>query len=172
MSTKSWFIANWVSACIATSSFPSPHHTSNTTNWFFGCVAVRCCLQPCGFIMVYTPHEWVDICRYMIYRYHLISICLYHNSRTHSSWSDFNSVRLPELGQHRPKKNRPPCRSFHSKADECMGPLWSGACKQKRGTCPPKWGKHYGYESNTINIFTIFFFGMKIQLFLSLWLMP
>ena len=96
------------------------HHliTPETPLSFFGCFAVRWCLQLC--LWVYTPHQ-LSICDI------LVSITTPTPTVSHSYWSYFNSISLQELVQHCPK-GPTPCRSFHSKADAWI--LWSGACEQ------------------------------------------
>ena len=136
VSTKSRSIANWVSMhCNMISMDTSPdcttdtrfflrihhcHHliTPETPLSFFGCFAVRWCLQLC--LWVYTPHQ-LSICDI------LVSITTPTPTVSHSYWSYFNSISLQELVQHCPK-GPTPCRSFHSKADAWI--LWSGACEQ------------------------------------------
>jgi len=127
------------------------HHliTPETPLCFFGCFAVRWCLQLC--LWVYTPHQLAD----MWYT------GIYHNSHTHSYWSYLNSISLQELVQHCPK-GPTPCRSFHSKADAWI--LWSGACEQGGlGHVPQMrkttwlWIKHDQHFHHLL--------GMNIQLF-------
>lgn len=165
VSTKSRSIANWVSmhcnmismdtsqdcttirvfseSIIVITSSHLKHHC------FFGCFAVRWCLQLC--LWVYTPHQLAD----MWYT------GIYHNSHTHSYWSYLNSISLQELVQHCPK-GPTPCRSFHSKADAWI--LWSGACEQGGlGHVPQMrkttwlWIKHDQHFHHLL--------GMNIQLF-------